>query len=519
MRMAVLIVFGLIVAAAFVLFSVLPRELAPNEDRGVFLVQVRAPEGSSFKYTYDQMLKVEKVLMRFVHRGVVKRILVRAPAGWGASGSYNTGMAFVVLEDWSKRKESGEQVVNEIRRALAPIPSVKAAAFMPQALGGGGGGRPVQFVLQGPTYQDLAAWSKTIMADAKKSGLLLNVDSDYEENTPELRVALDRDRAASIGVSVQEVGNTLQTLLGGKRISEFPFRGEERDVIAQAAGVDRATVQDLSDYYVRSNKGELVPLANVVHWTRDGTAQRLNRYNRMRAVTISAELAPGVSLGKALNFLVTSVKRDLPPSAQYDFAGQSADFQESQSSFLGTFALALLVVFLVLAAQFESFRHPFIVMLTVPLAITGALFGLLMTNGTLNIYSEVGIIILIGIAAKNGILLVEFANQQRDAGLSIREAIIEAARTRFRPILMTAISTAMGAVPLAFAAGPGSAARQTIGIVVFSGVIFATALTLIVIPVVYDLLARGTRSPKTIANELSELEARHTHGSAISPAE
>jgi multidrug efflux pump len=507
--------FVVVLAGAIIFFMILPRALVPPEDRGFFQVSLETPQGASYAYTREQMLKAETELMKYVKPGEIRRLIARVPAGGGGGTStlFNTASVFVVLQDWSERSESADAMADRVRKALYPIPGVRAAVFTQQGLssGGGGRGRPIDFVIQGPTYEELIAWRDIVMRKAEESGLMLSVTSDYTPNRPELLLTLDRERAAALGVSAADVGSTVQTLFGSKRVTRFLFRGEEREVFLEAGDAEREDLTDLSNVYVRSSTTQaLIPLSNLISWQSSADADQTARFNRLRAITISADLAKGVPLGTALDFLAQTVKRDLPPGAQYDFKGQSAQFKEAQSSFLGTFGLALLVVFLVLAAQFESFRHPFIVMLCVPLAIAGALFGIMMTGGTLNIYSQVGIIILVGIAAKNGILLVEFANQLRDQGYELRAAIVGAARTRFRPIMMTGVATAVGAIPLIIATGPGAGARGAIGIVIFSGVLFATALTLVLVPVVYEILARGTGSPKRIARELDALEQGDT---------
>jgi multidrug efflux pump len=503
--------FILVLGATALFFVTLPRSLAPSEDRGFFQVTLETPQGSSYAYTREQMLKAEALLMNFVKPGQIRRLIARVPSGGGGGGNtlFNTASIFVVLQDWSQRGRSADDFADQFRRALYAIPGIRSAVFAPQGLGGiGGRSRPVDFVLQGPTYEELLKWRDIVTKKAEQSGLLLNVSSDYTPNRPELRLNVDRDRAAALGVSAADVGAAVQTLFGSKRVTRFLYKGEERDVYLEAGDAQRADLSDLSNVYVRSAATQaLIPLSNLVTWKADADADQTGRFNRLRAITISADLAKGVPLGQALDFLVSTVKTDLPPGAQYDFKNQAAQFKESQSSFLGTFGLALVVVFLVLAAQFESFRHPLIVMLCVPLAIAGALFGILMTNGSLNIYSQVGIIILVGIAAKNGILLVEFANQLRDQGYELREAIVEAARTRFRPIMMTGVATAVGAIPLMIASGPGAGARGAIGVVIFAGVTFATILTLVLVPVVYEFIARGTGSPKQIERELEALEA------------
>ena len=311
-----------------------------------------------------------------------------------------------------------------------------------------------------------------------------SVDSDYKETRPQMRVHIDRQRAADLGVSVTDIGRALETMMGGRRVTTFVQDGEEYDVLVQAGREGRAALSELAE------------------------AGSLNRFNRLRAITISAGLAPGYTMGEALAFLDGVVRTRLPEYAQVDWKGESREYQKAGGAVLLTFALALLVVYLVLAAQFESFIHPVVIMLTVPLGVLGALLGLWITGGTLNLFSQIGIVMLVGLAAKNGILIVEFANQLRDEGRNVREAIIESAGVRLRPILMTSIATMVGAVPLVLAGGPGSASRATIGVVVIFGVGFSTLLSLFVVPVFYALLAPYTRSPHAVAHELREHELR-----------
>ena len=366
---------------------------------------------------------------------------------------------------------------------------------------------------------ELVEWRDKLIARAENFPGLQNVDSDFKETKPQLNVQIDPTRAGALGVSVSTVGRTLETMLGQRRVGTFVDRGEEYDIIVQGLEANRRQPSDLTNILVRAEKsGALIPLSNLVTTNESATASALNRFNRLRAITISANVAPGTTLGEALDFLERTAREELPATAQIDYKGQSLEYKESSSSLAFTFGLALLVVLLVLAAQFESIVHPFIIILTVPLAVAGALFGLWASGSTLNIYSQIGIVMLVGLAAKNGILIVEFANQLRDQGRDIRTALVEASVTRFRPILMTSLATSMGAVPLMFYGGAGAQSRFAIGVVVFAGVIFSTALTLFVIPAFYILLARFTRSPGAIAAELMELEianpdhaARDTH--------
>jgi multidrug efflux pump len=337
---------------------------------------------------------------------------------------------------------------------------------------------------------------------------LFAVDSDYTETPPQVRVQIDRTRAADLGVSITEIGRTLETMMGSRRVTTFVENGEEYDVILQAQTSDRGTPNDLDNLYVRSQRsGELVPLANLVTLTELAEPGSYNRFNRLRAITITAGLAPGYPLGEALQWIGQVADEELPEIAKIDYKGESREYQSAGGAAMLTFALALLVVYLVLAAQFESFIHPFVIMLTVPLAVLGALLGLWAAGSSLNLFSQIGIVMLVGLAAKNGILIVEFANQLRDEGLAIRDAIIEASATRLRPILMTSIATIMGAVPLVASAGPGSASRATIGIVIIAGVAFSTLLSLYVVPSFYTLLAPYTRSPEALGRELDALES------------
>jgi multidrug efflux pump len=335
---------------------------------------------------------------------------------------------------------------------------------------------------------------------------MFSIDSDYKETRPQMRVQIDRQRAADLGVSVSDVGRALETMMGSRQVTTFVQDGEEYDVIMQAGREGRAAPADLAAIEVRARSGDLVPLSNLVTLSELAEPGSLNRFNRLRAITISAGLAPGYTMGEALAFLQGVVETELPDYAQIDWKGESREYQKAGGAVLLTFALALLVVYLVLAAQFESFIHPFVIMLTVPLGVLGALIGLALTGGTLNLFSQIGIVMLVGLAAKNGILIVEFANQLRDQGRGIREAIVESAGVRLRPILMTSIATIMGALPLVLAGGPGSASRATIGVVVISGVAFSTLLSLFVVPAFYVLLAPYTTSPHAVTRELERLE-------------
>ena len=501
------VMIGALVASV-ALLKVVPKELAPPEDRGAFFVSVVGPEGAGFDYTVQQMAKVEEKLFAQLGEGKpIMRANTRVPGGFGASEEMHTGQAIVILQDWSKRSESTAEVVDSVRLALGDIPGVRALA---QARTGlvRSRGQPFNIVLGGPEYDELAQWRDRLLARIAENPGLFAVDSDYKETRPQLRIDIDRTRAADLGVSVSEIGRTLETMMGSRRVTTYVENGEEYDVILQAQDGERSSPSDLNGLYVRSQRsGELIPLANLVTLRELAEPGSFNRFNRLRAITISGAVAPGYTLGQAIEWIQGVVKEELPDYAQLDFKGESREFASSGNAALFTFAMALLIVFLVLAAQFESFAHPLVIMLTVPLAVLGALTGLYLVGSSINLFSQIGIVMLVGLAAKNGILIVEFANQLRDEGRSVHQAIVESCKVRLRPILMTSIATIMGAVPLVISQGPGSASRYTIGIVIVFGVAFSTVLSLFVVPAFYAWIAPWTRSPEALGRELDQLEA------------
>ncbi len=505
------VLFGVLllatIGATALLVRVVPSELAPAEDRGSFFISMQGPEGAGYDYSVRQMQAMEQRLFRWVGEGQpIDRANTRVPGGFGASEEMHTGQAIVLLKPWNERDKDTATVVEEVRAALADLP-VRANPIVRTGLVRSRG-QPLNVVLGGPDYAELAQWRDRLMARMEQNPGLFSVDSDYKETRPQLRVEIDRDRAADLGVSVSEIGRTLETMMGARRVTTYVEGGEEYDVMLQARAEDRASPSDLSNLYVRSQRsGELVPLANLVSLREVAEAGSLNRFNRLRAITISAALAPGYTLGEAIAWVEQTAAEVLPETAQIDWKGESREYRSAGGAVLFTFAMALLIVYLVLAAQFESFAHPLVIMLTVPLAVFGALAGLWLAGNSLNLFSQIGIVMLVGLAAKNGILIVEFANQLRDEGRSVRDAIVEASAVRLRPILMTSIATIVGAVPLVVAAGPGSASRATIGIVVIAGVAFSTLLSLFVVPAFYAVLARYTRSPEALTRELERLDA------------
>ena len=503
-------------AGILFLFTTVPSELEPTEDRGAFLVRMVGPEGASYDYTLRHMRELEeRVLFPLVESGDVAHVLTRVPGGFGASSSMNSGFVIVVLEPWNERERGATAIINEIRTEGGKIPGVRVVAFPPGGLGRRGSGQPVQFVIGGASHEEVGAWQERVLARISEVPGLRDMQGDYKPTKPQLRVEIDHARAADLGVSVETIGRTLETLLGSRKVTTYVDRGEEYDVIVQAQRSQRATTGDLSNIYARSDRtGALIPLANLVSTREVAEPSVLRRFNRLPSVTLSASVTDGATLGQGLEDLERLARDALPSSAHFGYKGISLEFRESSLAAYFTFGLALLIVYLVLAAQFESFVYPVVIMLSVPLAIFGALAGLAFVNkgaewglwdmrGTINIYSQIGMTILIGIAAKNGILIVEFANQLRDQGLDFQAAILEAAKTRLRPILMTGLSTAIGVLPLLIGQGPGSGGRNAIGVVVFSGVVFATGFTVFVVPVFYVVLAKRTQLPGAVAQRLA----------------
>lgn len=519
--MFVLLMLGS-VAGIWVLVQWVPGELAPAEDRGVFFVRLSGPEGAGFDYTFRQMKPIEAQILKMVESGSVARVNVRAPAGGGGGPQgedMHTAQAIVVMKPWNQREQSTDEVIAEVQKMLAAQPGLNGFPQMRQGMVRGFG-QPVQFVLLGPEYEELAQWRDALIPKLTANPRLLNVDADYKETRPQLRVNIDRSRAADLGVSVDEIATTLDVMLGSRRTTTFLRGGEEYDVLVQAQRADRSTPADLQNLYVRSRTGALIPLSNLVQVAELAEASSFNRFNRLRAITISARPAPDYPLGDALAFVEKTAREVLPETARFDYKGDSRELKRTGSSALVTFSLALLIVFLVLAAQFESFLHPLVIMLTVPLAVLGALLGLWLAGSTLNLYSQIGIVMLIGLAAKNGILIVEFANQLRDEGRAIRDAVIEAAAVRLRPILMTSVCTIVGALPLALGHGAGANSRITIGVVIIAGVALSTALSLFIVPALYRVVAPYTRSPEAIARELEKQEAAQpatAHGNVLQP--
>jgi multidrug efflux pump len=492
-------------AISLLLVLKLPSELSPQEDRGTFFVMMSPAEGASYQSNLKNMRLIEDILLPYYEKGELNRLLIRVP-GFGNSG----GMAIVGSENWHNGQRRTPELMQEIGQKLNNLSDVRAFTNMRSGLTagrGGGGGRPVQFVIQGNTYEELAKWRDIVLAKARENPNLQMLDHDYKETVPQILVEIDTERAADLGISVGVVGRALEAMLGGRRVTTFLDRGKEYDLILEGADSDFSDPTSITGVYVRSSgSNQLIPLDNLVTLKEEATSSTLNRYNRMRAITIMANLAPGYSLGEALEYLEGVVRTEIKDVGGIDYKGESLMYKNSGESTLLIFALALIITYLVLAAQFESFIHPFVIMLTVPLGMAGALGGLYLAGMTLNIYSQIGLVMIIGLVAKNGILIVEFANQLRDAGVEFTAAIHQAAVQRLRPITMTAFTTVMSSIPLIITSGPGSESRMVIGMVICAGVGVATLLTVYIVPVAYVALARNTGSPQDIAKQLESLD-------------
>ena len=483
--------FALVLVAATLLYQSLKSELSPLEDRGFFLSLVIAPEGASLSYTDGYMRQVESLFAKVPE---IKSYFTVVAPGLERPNPVNIGIAFSQLLPWEERTRKTQQITAELGPKMAgDMPGVLAFPVNPPSLGQSFRNPPVQFVVQASSYEALERMTDALLARARQSKELANPDTDLRLNKPQLAVDIDREKAASMGIDVETIGRTLETLLGGRQVTRFKKEGKQYDVIIQLEAKDRDTPTDLAAIFVRARDGRLVQLSNLVKVRETVGPKELNHFNRLRAAILSANVAPGYTLGEALESLEVAAKETLEASARTELDGPSREFKQSGAALLFTFILALAFIYLVLAAQFESFVSPFVIMLTVPLAMTGALAALKLSGGTLNVYSQIGLVMLIGLITKHGILIVEFANQLRSRGASAAEAVIEAATLRLRPILMTTGAMVLGALPLALAQGAGAEARQPIGWVIVGGLLLGTVFTLFVIPTAYLLFAGRRR--------------------------
>ena len=488
-------------AAGIPLFQKLPEELAPVEDQSTIFSVFIAPEGATLDYTDRYARQLEQIVAEVPE---VNRYFV-------VSGfpTVSQGVMFTKLEDWSERERLQQQITQELRGKFFGVPGVLAFAADPPPLGQSVRSSPLDLVLLTTRpYTELEELVGQVIARGNEQPALNNLDTDLKLNKPQIRVTVDRDKVADLGLSVEEVGRTLETLFGGREVTRFKRAGEQYDVVVQVAGVERTDPLSLSQVYVRGPRGDMVQLANLIRIEESIAPKELNHFNQLRSATITARsLEPGFTQGQALEQLEAVAREVLPPDVRIDYAGSTREFKTSSASLAFTFLLALGFIYLVLAAQFESFVDPLIIMLTVPLAMTGALLALNLTGGTLNIYSKVGMITLIGLITKHGILIVEFANALQREGREKIEAVIEASVLRLRPILMTTGAMALGAVPLALATGAGAESRQEIGWVIVGGILVGTLFTLFVIPAVYAVMARRHDPIPEATAESAEAEA------------
>lgn len=489
-RALTIITAVVVVIVTIFLFKAVPSELVPTEDRGIGFGIVIAPEGATLEYTDRYMREVEKRLMPLPER---EGLFTAVGLGFGGPGRVTNGILFFRLKPRSERNKSQQQIVQELFPKLISIPGVLAFVINPPSLGGRFSSSPVEYVLQADNYDELNQAVDIMMTEASRLGYLVNLDSDLRLNKPQLDINIDRERASDLGVSVTDIGSTLETFLGGRLVTNFKRGTKQYDVILQMKPSARATPDAIQEIYIRGTGG-LVQLANVVKIEETVAPKELNHYNRVRSATITASLPPGFSLGKALDDMDQIALEKLPPGINREFAGQSLEFKSSSSTLFFMFLMSVVFIYLVLAAQFESFVHPFTILLSVPLAVFGAFLALFVFGQTLNIYSQIGLIMLIGLVTKNSILIVEFANQLRTRGEETLKAVVQAATIRLRPILMTSFSTILGVLPIAIGLGAGGEARRPLGLAVVGGMFFSTMLTLLVVPVVYTLLARFTKA-------------------------
>ena len=494
---------GTLILTTF-LFNFAPKELIAPEDRGAFFVIIKAPQGSGFNFTKSKAEDIEKLLLPEVGKGEYRKLIMRVPGFGRSSKQVNSGFIIVLLEPWSKRDRHGVKIMRESFGKIGRVPGVLAFPVMPQGIRTGGIQSPVQFVILGNTYEQLIEWKNIIKKEARKNPGLTSIQDDFDLNKPQLNVQIDQKKAADLGVSTEDIGKTIETIFGSKSVTRFTQDGKEYSIILQGDIKDRQEPDSISKVFVRSkNNKKLVSISNLVSYNEEGQSPFLARYNRQKAVTISSRLVGDYSLDEALKFLVNVVNENTP-QAKIAYKGESEEYKKTNNELYIIFVLALVTAYLAMCAQFESWRHPFTIMLTVPMAILGGLLGLLVVGSSLNVYSQIALVILIGLSAKNGILIVEFANQLRKEGKKFEVAIIDAATIRLRPILMTSLSTVFGVLPLIIGTGPGAASRLTVGITIFGGMLFSTFFTLYVIPTIYSIIGKNTQRIDAVEIELNK---------------
>ena len=475
---------------SILLFQFLPKELAPSEDRGIFIVSVNAPEGSSLDYTDNMVKKVENVLEEYVSKGEIKTVFaIVAPGFSGQPGNVNSAFIFASLTPWEDRRHQRE-IVREIFPKLISMPGAMIFTINPPSLGQSPFKSPVRFVISGTNYDQVGEWGKSIKNISEDIGLR-SARIDYKVDKPRINLKINRDAASNLGVSADDIATTLDALYASRKVTKFSKDGLTYNVVVKADDEYLVDVSNLDNIYIKSSlTKELIPLSNLVTNSVEATSKSLKRINRLPSVTLSSSIAPGSSLGVILDELSKASSDILPSNAKISYAGASKEYYETGYKLELTILLAILVVYLVLSAQFESFRNPLIIILTVPITMTAGIYSLFVTGGSLNVYSQIGFLMLIGLIAKNGILVVEFANQLKDEGVKISKAIIESSIIRFRPVIMTTISTLLGSIPLIISSGAGAESRFAMAVVVFGGIALASFITLYLIPALYLLIEK-----------------------------
>ncbi len=505
-RYIVVLTLLILAYVAYALFKSIPSELAPGEDQGAILGTITGPTDASFNYVDRYTREVEKIYAA-----------VPESDGYIAAGGYprtNQAFSVLLLKPWNERERTQQDIVKELGPVMGAIPGVIAFPINLNPLSRSGSGKPLTIILKvSGTYIELDAILDRMMALMEENANILNIERSLKLDSTQVHVEIDRDLAADLGVTIEDINMTLATMLGGSRVTEFEYDGKLYDVILQVPEEAQQNIEIIEQLYVSSEDNDtIIPLSSLVTITEIVGPNELPHHERMRSSAITANLAPGYTIGEAVEYLEQLAAEHLPDNVQYAWGGDTKRFLEASGSLAVIFLLALVFIYLVLAAQFESFVDPFIILLTVPLSIAGALFALKMTGGTLNIYSQIGLITLIGLITKHGILITEFANQLRDQGKTMIDAVIEAAILRLRPILMTTGAMVLGAMPLALSTGPGAVGRQQIGWVIVGGMTFGTLFTLVVIPVAYSLLARRKRTKIVVYDEKAEGEAAAAAG-------
>lgn len=479
-------------------FEAIPSELAPLEDRGTIRINSTAPEGATFDYMLNYTDEISKFLLSEIPAKERRAVYSITSPPFG-SGGYNTGSMRILLTEDKANRRTQQEIAESLQGKIKKFTGARSVLIQEPTLSTGqrgGGGLPVAFVVQAPNFNSLRKMMPVFMSKVRESSKFDMADMNLKFTKPELRIEIDRAKAQNLGISIQDIAQTLQLGLSGRRFGYFVMEGKQYQVIGQIDRPKRNDVTDLKSLYVKNNRGDLIQLDNLVKITEQSTPPQLFRYNRYVAATVSAQLAKGVTLGEGLNEMDKLAKETFDVSFSFAYDGQSKEFKESSSSLLFAFGLAILLIYLILSAQFESFVDPFIILFTVPLAVAGALLSLWDFSQTLNIFSQIGIIVLIGLVTKNGILIVEFANQRKEAGSVKAVAVVEAAVARFRPIIMTSLCTILGILPIALALGSGSQSRVSMGIAVVGGMLFSTSLTLYIIPAIYSYLSRNLKIRK-----------------------